>query len=382
MVGKRMGWEPQGSEAEASLERFHGKLALQQRVLPTYRVPFFDSLARACEAGLNVLAGRPLPYEAITPGSEFAQAEFTPAHNIHILRGELYLCYQRGIKAWLERNDPEALILEANPRLLSNQLAIAWMRDRGRPLLAWGLGVSTAEGLTAGLRTNLRRRFFNAFDAVIAYSSKGAQEYREAGVPQDRIFVAHNAVSPPPSGPLRRPEGKPRGFRLLFVGRLQARKRVDALLRACAQLQPPPDLWIVGDGPERATLEGLAGLVFPQARFFGARWGEELEQIYAQVDLFVLPGTGGLAVQQAMARGLPAIVAEGDGTQEDLVAEGNGWLIPPDDTDALCRALREALSDPNRLRSMGQRSYQLVKEKFNTDAMVGTFLAALRRAGS
>jgi glycosyltransferase involved in cell wall biosynthesis len=364
------------------MELFPGRLALQQRVLPSYRIPFFDSLARACEGGLYVLAGRPLPYEAITPGSEFAQAEFVPARNVHILRGELYLCYQRGLKEWLERIDPAALILEANPRLLSNQLAIAWMKERGRPLLAWGLGVSTTDDLIADLRANLRRRFLSAFDAVIAYSSKGAQQYRQAGVAEDRVFVAHNAVSPPPSGPLKQTQVKGRGARLLFVGRLQARKRVDALLRACAQLQRPPELWIVGDGPERETLEQLANLVYPQARFFGARWGEELERIYAEADLFVLPGTGGLAVQQAMARGLPAIVAEGDGTQEDLVAEGNGWLIPPDDTDALYRTLREALSDLDRLRSMGQRSYRLVKEKFNTDAMVRSFLTALRRAGA
>jgi glycosyltransferase involved in cell wall biosynthesis len=114
----------------------------------------------------------------------------------------------------------------------------------------------------------------------------------------------------------------------------------------------------------------------------GARWGEELEQIYAQTDLFVLPGTGGLAVQQAMSHGLPVIVARGDGTQEDLVAGGNGWLIPPDDTAALRRSLEEALSDVERLWSMGERSFKRVQERFNTDAMVQAFLAALHRVRS
>ena len=40
---------------------------------------------------------------------------------------------------------------------------------------------------------------------------------------------------------------------------------------------------------------------------------------FAGADLFVLPGTGGLAVQEAMSYALPVIVAKGDGTQEDLV---------------------------------------------------------------
>jgi glycosyltransferase involved in cell wall biosynthesis len=266
--------------------------------------------------------------------------------------------------------------------LLSNQLAIAWMKRRGRPLLGWGLGAPPTAGFTAGLRGNIRRQFLEAFDAVIAYSSRGAEEYRRAGVPADRVFVAPNAVSPPPLELPKRERTKGRRLRLLFVGRLQARKRVDSILRACAQLERAPEVWIVGEGPEKDRLQRLAELVYPQARFLGARWGEELEQIYAQTDLFVLPGTGGLAVQQAMSHGLPVIVARGDGTQEDLVAGGNGWLIPPDDTAALRRSLEEALSDVERLWSMGERSFKRVQERFNTDAMVQAFLAALHRVRS
>jgi glycosyltransferase involved in cell wall biosynthesis len=109
---------------------------------------------------------------------------------------------------------------------------------------------------------------------------------------------------------------------LLFVGRLQARKRIDALLRACAELGTNPRLLIVGDGPERAALESLAKEIYPSAEFVGAKHGAELKPYFEQADLFVLPGTGGLAVQEAMSYGLPVIVAKGDGTQDDLSARG------------------------------------------------------------
>jgi glycosyltransferase involved in cell wall biosynthesis len=165
---------------------------------------------------------------------------------------------------------------------------------------------------------------------------------------------------------------------VLFVGRLQRRKRIDWLLQACSEMPAPkPRLLIVGDGPERRALEAQAKRVYPEAEFLGAKHEAEAAPYFAAADLFVLPGTGGLAVQQAMANGLPVIVAKGDGTQDDLVRKGNGWQIPAEDPEALARTLRTALSDIRRLRRMGQESYRIVSEEINVDKMVEAFVGAL-----
>jgi glycosyltransferase involved in cell wall biosynthesis len=136
-------------------------------------------------------------------------------------------------------------------------------------------------------------------------------------------------------------------------------------------------LWIVGDGPERESLQDLAKSIYPSAEFPGSRTGPDLEPYFTGADLFVLPGTGGLAVQQAMAYGLPVIVAEGDGTQDDLVRENNGWRIPPGELTAMVEVLSDALSDVECLRRMGVESYRLVVEKVNLEAMVDVFIEAL-----
>ena len=166
------------------------------------------------------------------------------------------------------------------------------------------------------------------------------------------------------------------------MGRLQARKRIDSLLRACAVLSEvegpdAPRLVIVGDGPERGNLEQVAQQIYPSAQFIGAKHGDELKPYFAEADLFVLPGTGGLAVQEAMSHGLPVIVAKGDGTQDDLVRPENGWQIPPGDEDALISTLREALSDISRLRKMGVESYRIVSQEINLEKMVEAFVGAL-----
>lgn len=357
-------------------QHFPGRLALQQRVLPSYRVPFFDMLAQACDGGMSLFAGKPRPGEGIPEGRPQI-ADFVEAKNIHLFRGPLYLCYQRGFVEWLGRLDPDALIVEANPRYLAEPSALRWMHGRGRKVIGWGLGAPPLPGPLGRLRQARWSQFLHQFDVLIAYSQRGAEQYSALGFPGGRIFVAPNAVAPRPKfRPPQRPV-KSKQLTLLFVGRLQARKRVDFLLRACAEMaEPQPRLVIVGEGLEREALESLARKIYPRAQFVGAKHGEELKPYFREADLFVLPGTGGLAVQEAMSYGLPVIVAKGDGTQDDLVRETNGWQIDSEDYDALLAALRLALSDVGRLRTMGTESYRIVHEEINLERMVEVFVKA------
>jgi glycosyltransferase involved in cell wall biosynthesis len=357
--------------------RFHGRVGVQQRVFPAYRAAFIDRLSERCDGGLNLFAGAPRPAEAILTTDKVRVAEFTTARNLHLFHGGAYLCMQRGILAWLRRWNPDVLILEANPRYISNSSARKWMQRRGRPVIGWGLGAPPLRGGYTFLLEWVRWRFLGAFDALIAYSTRGAAEYEALGVSRSRIFVAPNAVAAPPDPSPHREAFSGRPPRLLFVGRLQGRKRVDLLLEACRDLQPRPELWIVGDGPEREMLEVMAARVFPEAHFAGALQGEALREQYVQADLLVLPGTGGLAVQEGMAYGLPVVVAEGDGTQEDLVRPENGWLVPPGEKLSLLAALNEAVSDPARLLRMGTASRRSVVERFNIDVMADVFVQVL-----
>jgi len=359
---------------------FIGRLALLQRVMPAYRAPFFDLLAESCQGGLNIFAGQPLPVEGIATTTEFETAHVKAAHNRHLSdpSSSLYLCWQDNVIEWLETQNPDALIVEANPRYLSTRLAVHLMQAREHPVLGWGLGAPPLTGSFSLARRWNRLSFLRTLDGIIAYSQRGAGQYHALGLTQ--VFVAHNAVAPcPTTRPADRHDYLSGLPTILFVGRLQVRKRLDILLQACATFpkESQPRLIIVGDGPARSESQSLAREIYPQAEFVGAVHDAALMPYFADADLFALPGTGGLAVQQAMTHGLPVVVAQGDGTQDDLVRFGNGWQVPPGDQSAFTEILHTALSDIPRLRRMGAESYRIVSEEINLEMMVSAFVDAL-----
>lgn len=356
------------------------RIGILQRVLPVYRAHLFDQLAEVYGGKVSVFAGKGRKQEMIAPAVP-QRAHYYFAHNHHFLHGAFYTCWQGGLLAWLKEWDPHVLIMEANPRYLHSPAALRWMRSHGRKVIGWGLGAPVISHDNLGIRHCLRKRFVRQFDAIITYSTQGAREYQEIAIDPSRIFIAPNAATPRPT---RVSPDRPDVYRggkpvIVFVGRLQERKRVDVLIEACAYLpaESQPLLWVIGDGPDRGALEKLAREIYPLATFFGALHGNDLGQRLAMADLFILPGTGGLAVQEAMSYGLPVIVGEADGTQSDLVRDENGWLLSDPSPRALAKLMVEALADVAALREKGRESYRIVSEEINLEKMARVFSNAI-----
>jgi glycosyltransferase involved in cell wall biosynthesis len=115
-------------------------------------------------------------------------------------------------------------------------------------------------------------------------------------------------------------------------------------------------------GQRSSYLGHVKRLLSPQtaarAHFRGTVSLSELQSMYQQADLFILPSiwqeSYGLPVAEAMASGVPVLATRSGGVPE-LVQDGvSGRLVPRFDVDALTHALREMLADPDRLRAMGQ----------------------------
>lgn len=188
------------------------------------------------------------------------------------------------------------------------------------------------------------RRTLGAARLVLANSEGTAAKAREAGAGETRVVRLGTDV--PPEAPRR--DGPPT---LVTVAHLVRRKRHADVLLALAQL-PGVRYEVVGDGPERRSLELLARKlgVRDRVEFHGQLHHEQALRVARAADVFVLPSTDeafGVAYIEAMAAGLPAIGRRGEPGPEEIAALGGGMLrtTGPD----LVETIRRALDDRERL---------------------------------
>jgi glycosyltransferase involved in cell wall biosynthesis len=196
--------------------------------------------------------------------------------------------------------------------------------------------------------------------------------------------VLHLGADVPAEPPARDPTPT-----LVTVGHLVARKRhadVIAAVAALSERQPQLRYVIVGDGPEREALEQLATRlgVGGRVEFCGALAPAEALERSQRAWLFVMPSTEeafGVAYIEAMAAGVPVIGAAGEPGPEEIAAAGGGIeLVPARDVAALAAAIEALLTDPQRLRELGERARATVSREFTWARCGERTLAAYREA--
>lgn len=191
--------------------------------------------------------------------------------------------------------------------------------------------------------------------------------------------LVENAVdfrifTPPPPRPLRT---KP-GLALVFVGRLVKWKAIDVTLDALARarmLAPGIELSldIIGDGPERAALQGRAGALAlgDSVRFHGFLPQTEITGHLRQADALILNSLyecGGAVVLEAMSQAL-AVIASDWGGPVDYLDDSCGVLVSPTPRQDFAQRLAEAIvaraRKPAGTRAMGQAGLAKARAQFD-----------------
>jgi glycosyltransferase involved in cell wall biosynthesis len=159
---------------------------------------------------------------------------------------------------------------------------------------------------------------------------------------------------------------------VLFVGRLEARKRLPFLVEAfAAAAKERPSSRLVIVGPDEGDAANIADAVeragmSRQVLMTGLLSGDDRLAAYAAADLFVLPAVGegqSLAVLEAMAAGLPVVLSP-ECNFPEAAATGSGVIVECH-PDLWAGAIGSLIDDPDRRRSMGERGQALARSRYS-----------------
>lgn len=221
--------------------------------------------------------------------------------------------------------------------------------------------------------------------AVVANSNATAVEIKHiVDVP---VHVITPAVTPPHD--LDRAEARralqcaPDESLILCVTRLVKRKGVDLLIEAVNRVRDRKNtrVVIIGDGPERATLEAQAKQATALITVIPDATDEQLAEWYAAADLFCLPSRDlpndmegfGIVHLEAASYGLPVVATKTGGVGEAVMHGTTGILVPPGDIQALADALQELLNDPLKRRTLGDAGRARVLADFRWETRWQSF---------
>lgn len=155
---------------------------------------------------------------------------------------------------------------------------------------------------------------------------------------------------------------------LLFAGKFETKKQPDflitAVIEANKQRQSPVKLVLVGQGPLETQLKAVAK-PYDFIYFLPFQNQSKMPVVYRLGDVFCLPSRGpgetwGLAVNEAMASGRPAMVSDKVGCAKDLLQKDNGWVFEHNNFEELKQLLIDL--DKDALPEMGVASIKLIRD--------------------
>jgi glycosyltransferase involved in cell wall biosynthesis len=212
------------------------------------------------------------------------------------------------------------------------------------------------------------------FVSVISHYARSQLMFFSDPAHWDKIKIIHCGVDPAlydrPAGPPL-PARRDDEIRLVFVGRLAPVKGLRVLLAALAQLRddlPNLHLVLVGDGPDRKTLEAAAAPLGDRVTFTGYLSQSEVAQAMQAADICVLPSFAEgvpVVLMEAMASRKPVIATQVAGVGE-LVEDGvSGFIVPPGDMESLAARIRVLAGDAKLRVQMGKAGRDKVVAEFD-----------------
>lgn len=277
-------------------------------------------------------------------------------------------------------------------RVADNWVAVVVQLHAPLALLADHIGWPEKESSLYDVGTFMEGRSIALADGLMACSANIANFAASFyGVPHEAVDVVHCGVDAAAFCPDRERGSSGRRPTVLFVGNVAPSKGIVTLFEAVLRLRARhPDLLlqVAGTGDEglieALTAEAHAAGAAANVQFLGFVGRERLPELYRQADVFCSPAQyeGGVAnvFLEAMASGCPVIASTAGGAPEAVDDGRTGFIVPPQDAEAVSAALDRILTCPELARRMAEASRRRVEDYFAMDRYIGRVLATYEKA--
>jgi glycosyltransferase involved in cell wall biosynthesis len=378
------------------------RVAICQPLIPHYRVPVFNRLAREYDIELTVFSGLHEGSLRTAEGRDSFEFVFVPDQVKTPGLGRFRFKYQDSNLTVVDRRYFDLVILCWDAHYLSLWLALIRARIRkGPPVILWGHGVSKRDNW---VRRSLRNFLGRQADAVLLYTRAVAERLVEKhGFCKERVFVAQNALDQAPiqkareqweANPERLAEFRYRykldpRYTLVFVSRLEPDNGLDRLMKGfhiLREKRPEAKLAIIGDGSDRQRLECLAreyGMA-ESVIFAGALYQEEdIAPWMLSAAAFCYPKNIGLSLLHAFGYGLPVVTSDhlqGHSPEIEALVPGiNGLFYRDGDAEHMAEQCLYLMEHPMERETLAENARRTVLEDYTLSNMLRGFGEVIER---
>jgi glycosyltransferase involved in cell wall biosynthesis len=358
-----------------------------------FRVPFFSRLHAALRRegiDLRVAYSAPNRAQALRQDNVDLPTEF--GHKVPAYWLGQRLVYQP-LRHEIMRAD---LVITGPENKYINNLLLLLLSALGLKTVGfWGLGPNMHPDRRYVISEWIKERLVTSVDWWFAYTESVASKLRQHGMPEDRITNVQNATD---TTELRRLlaeiseeevsqakkdlTGNADSKVGLYCGRLAHPKALPFLLesaRLVKQRCPEFHLVVVGNGPDRIWFEQAIAAA-PWIHYMGSKWGRESALFYKMADLFLLPGSAGLAVVDSFAAGLPLIATDLPTHPPEIsyLRDGEEGRITFHRPRDFANAVIEVLATPALMAKLSHGALD-ARSKYTMEAMVENFSSGIKK---
>ncbi|MBN2064569.1 MAG: glycosyltransferase family 4 protein [Sedimentisphaerales bacterium] len=310
------------------------KVALITRIMAHYREPIFSLLARQKGDGafeFTFFAGKRNEYttvETIDPARAFKPAVEGGFDWRYIRTISIFGCgvWQTKVLPIFAGGQYDVIILDTTIYYLSTWIGLLLARMRKKKVIIWGHGFKKNE---SGIKARLRMCQYNLADAMLLYGNRGKDILVQKGYDPAKIYLVYNSLDYDRQVSLRDTIDKDMVNRkreqlftdsnlpvLVYIGRLNAEKKLEFLLEAVARLKTSDlicNVLFVGEGQYKSRLIELARelQISNNVVFYGACYDEsEIAYIMTMTEVTVVPDAIGLSCIHSLVYGVPVVTSD------------------------------------------------------------------------